>query len=169
VFRDFSLETYDVVWDMDNDNVNDRENLVSFDYIYKLPKVYYPTVKFPELSDFMYTFPVRVEQSDVPICEIIIIPFEKTKYKIQTNFIDGSVSNVSSYNYTILESASKKVIDTIKKDTRDIDYVFPERGSYVVLLDFITVDGKRGHCESEILQLAQETIEVSYTLRQKLP
>jgi hypothetical protein len=79
------------------------------------------------MSEYLYTFPVRVEQSDVPICEIVLTPFERTKYKIQTNFIDGSISNVSSYNYTILESSSKKVVATVKKDTRDIDYVFPER------------------------------------------
>ena len=46
VFRDFALKTYEVVRDMDGDEVNDRENMTTFDYIYKVPKVYYPTVKF---------------------------------------------------------------------------------------------------------------------------
>jgi hypothetical protein len=170
IFRDFNLETYEVMWDMDNDSINDRENLATFDYIYKLPKVYYPAVKFPGISeDVIYTFPVRVEQSDVPVCEITFTPFEKTKYKIQTIFLDGIVSNISSYNYTILDASTKKVVDTIKRDTRDIDYLFPEKGNYLVVLDFITVDGKRGQCESDILQLDKETIDVTYTLKHKLP
>ena len=120
------------------------------------------------MSDYLYTFPVRIEQSDVPVCEITFTLFEKSKYKIQTNFIDGSVSNISSYSYTILNS-NKKVIDTIKKDTRDLDYVFPEKGSYLVLLDFVTVDGKRGKCESDLLELKKEDIEVTAILRNKLP
>lgn len=176
IFRDFGLETYNVIWDMDGDNINDRENMVRFDYIYKLPKVYYPNVKFPDLSvkfpdlvDFIYTFPVRVEPSDVPICDISLQQFENSKYKIQTNFLDGSASSISSYSYSIVDTATNKTIDTIKQNTRELDYTFPEKGSYLVLLDFITVDGKRGACESDTLQLAKEALEVSYTLRQKFP
>ena len=170
VFRDFNLLNYDMLWDMNSDDVNDWVGGNKFDYIFKLPQVYYPTVTFPELSNFVYTFPVRVEPSDVPICEITFRKFEdeQSKYKIQTNFIDGSVSNVSSYSYTILDSG-RKIIDTIKKDTRDLDYLFPEKGNFLVLLDFITIDGKRGQCESDILQLKREDIEVTAIVRNRLP
>jgi hypothetical protein len=47
VFRDFNLPTYEVLRDMDGDDAHDRENMTRFDYIYKIPRVYYPTVKFP--------------------------------------------------------------------------------------------------------------------------
>ena len=169
IFRDFGLEGYNVIRDMDGDNVNDRENMVRFDYIYKLPKKYYPTVKFPDLSNRVYAFPVRVEQPDVPICDIVLRNFEKSRYKIQTNFLDGSASNIASYSYVILDSTTKKTIDTVNQNSRELDYTFPEKGSYIVLLNFITIDGKRGSCESDTLQLAQETIDVKYALKQRLP
>lgn len=168
VFRDFGLQNYNVLWDMDGDDSYDRENLVTFDYIYKLPKVYYPNVKFPDLSEVVYAFPVRVEQSDVPICDITLQHFEQSKYKIQTNFLDGSASSISSYSYNIIDTATNKSIEAIKKNTREIDYVFPEKGNYIVALEFITVDGKKGYCESDTLQLAKENLEVKYVLRQKL-
>ncbi|MDR3168380.1 MAG: hypothetical protein LBU27_01050 [Candidatus Peribacteria bacterium] len=169
IFRDFGLKEYQVVRDMDNDDVNDREQLVSFDYIYKTPKVYTPTVKFPGLVNFVYSFPVRVEQSDVPICEINLANFSQTKYKIQTNFLDGSVSNIAGYTYHIFDALTNKEIATLKQSAREVDYTFPEKGSYLVSLDFITVDGKRGTCESELLQLAKEDITVRYVIKQKLP
>jgi hypothetical protein len=59
-----------VIWDMDEDLQTDRENQENFDYTYLVAKVYYPSFKFPDLSDFIYTFPVRVDQSDIPICYI---------------------------------------------------------------------------------------------------
>ncbi|MDR2190726.1 MAG: hypothetical protein LBP53_06175 [Candidatus Peribacteria bacterium] len=167
IFRDFNVPEYHVVWDMDGDNTYEREDMVRFDYTYKLPKVYYPTVKFPDISDFVYSFPLRVEQSDVPICEIILLNFEKTKYKIQTNFLAGSVSSVANYSYSIIDTATNTTIATLKEKSRDIDYTFPEVGNYLVGLDFITVDGKRGRCESEPLQLAKESLNVKYTLKQK--
>jgi hypothetical protein len=61
---------------MDGDFVSDRINQSNFDYLYKMPQVYYVTYKFPEIKDDVrYRFPVRVEQSDVPICEVNIDRF----------------------------------------------------------------------------------------------
>jgi hypothetical protein len=64
-----------VVRYLNDDKIADRENQTIFDYSYKIPQVYYPSVKFPDLSDFLYTFPVRVEQSDRPVCEIFVENF----------------------------------------------------------------------------------------------
>jgi hypothetical protein len=167
IFRDFNLKEYKVLRDMEEKEMIDRENLVVFDYIYKLPKVYYPTVKFPELGDFIYQFPVRVEQSDVPICDIVLSKFSGTKYKIQTTFLDGSASHISSYNYSIIDQASKKALETFKQTTRELDYTFPNQGSYVVALDFITIDGKKGNCESDTLVIAEQTLDINYRIKQK--
>ncbi|MDR2540419.1 MAG: hypothetical protein LBD11_01205 [Candidatus Peribacteria bacterium] len=167
VFRSFGLPDYQIVRDMDGDNVNDRET-PQFDYIYKKAQVYHPTVKFPGLSDFFYSFPVRVEPSDVPICEIVLSNFSQTKYKIQTNFLEGSVSTIAGYTYRIIDTSTQKELTTLKNSTREVDYTFPEKGNYLVLLDFITVDGKRGACESDVLQLAKEEITAKYVIRQKL-
>ena len=61
---------------MDGDFVSDRINQSNFDYSYKMPQVYYVTYKFPEIKDNVrYRFPVRVEQSDVPVCEVNVEKF----------------------------------------------------------------------------------------------
>jgi hypothetical protein len=65
-----------VEWDMDGDFTSDRINQVNFDYSYKMPKVYYVTYKFPEImDDVWYRFPVRVEQSDRPVCGVEVERF----------------------------------------------------------------------------------------------
>jgi hypothetical protein len=41
-----------------------------------VPQVYYIGYKFPEIyDDLWYRFPVRVEQSDVPVCEVNLEKF----------------------------------------------------------------------------------------------
>ncbi len=171
-FRDLRLENYEITRDMNNDNIIDRENMTTFDYIYKAPKVYHATFKIPWLDkeNFVYSFPLRVEPSDVPICEVEMIPFpsKKTTYKMQTNILDGNLSSISSYHFQVLDIANNKIIKNETSTTRDMDFTFPERGAFLVMVSFITIDGKKGGCESETLQLAQEIITANYSLKQKL-
>jgi hypothetical protein len=61
---------------MNEDLYTDRTDQVNFYFSYYVPKVYYPSYKFPDLGDFIYTFPVRVEQSDRPVCKIELSPYE---------------------------------------------------------------------------------------------
>jgi len=166
IFKDFNLQDYKVERDFDGDGTIDREN-VTFDYTFKRPKVYYPTFQFPELSNFVYSFPIRVEQWDIPICDIKLINLEKTKYKIQTEFLNGSVSSIANYSYAVLDSKSKEKIYTNKDKTLDFFYTFPEIWNYYVMLDFVTVDGKEGSCESDPIQLQTEklTFEPKFTHR----
>lgn len=163
VFRDYKLNNYLVSRDMDENETIDRQDMTIFDFTYNLPKVYRPTVKFPELWDFVYSFPIRVEPSDVPICEVQLLNFEKTRYKIQINILDWATSSISSYSYNILNTSTNQTVQTNKSSTRERDYTFPEVGSYLVYVDFITIDGKKWACESEILNFAKETITTDYT------
>ena len=175
VFHDLRIENTDVVWDWDGGREGswgvegDRVNQEVFDYTYKTPKVYHPVIKLPGLEDVYYTFPVRVNQSDVPICEISVENFPgTTKYKIFTDFLDSSsVSTISSYNYTIKNSSTKTVIDTIKDSTQEVNYQFPEKWNYIVMLDYVTIDGKQWQCESDIITLEKETFDVQYSLLSK--
>ena len=99
IFRDFGLGKYNVVWDLDEDLNTDRTNQVNFDYYYLIPQVYYPSYKFPDLSDFIYSFPVRVEQSDRPVCYISLEKYTQL-------WIEGGISN---YDYLIiLNSAAER-------------------------------------------------------------
>ena len=167
IFRDFGLWTYEIEWDMDGDFVSDRSNQVSFDYSYKVPKVYYVTYKIPWLSDNVwYRFPVRVEQSDRPICGIEVTNFPwTTKYQISTDFVDASsVATISSYRYTIQNVATKKTLEVLKDYPQEFSYTFPEEWSYVVILDYTTIDNKQWQCESDTIQLKKETFRVEYLL-----
>ena len=170
VFRDFSLWAYEVERDMDWDFENDRTNQVNFDYSYKVPKVYYVTYKFPGLSDDVwYRFPVRVEQSDRPVCGIEVERFVWTKkYQIVTDFIDASsAATIASYNYTIWNRTTNKAQDILRNESQSIVYEFPEKWNFVVILDYVTVDWKQWQCESDLIQMEKEKFNVSYTLLTK--
>lgn len=169
VFRDFGLGSYNVMRDLDRDNYTDRENQVSFDYKYLVPQVYYPAVKFSDLSDFIYVFPVRVEQSDVPVCDIKLenLPWT-TKYSIYTDFVDkSSESTIKSYSYNIVNSSTNGIYDALRDKWQNFTYTFPEKWAYKVVLNFITIDDKQWKCESDVIQLQKETFNVQYTLLSK--
>lgn len=166
VFRDFNLNSYNVEWDLDGDREIDRDNQVAFDYVYKVPQVYRPSVKFPDLWDFVYTFPVRVEQSDRPVCWINVYrDWASTKYQISTEFVDpADASKISSYNYTIKNKSTNKVHEILKDESQEFIYTFPEKWNYVVVLDYVTIDGKQWWCDSEDIQLKKETFDIQYVL-----
>jgi len=71
VFSNFSLPDYSVIWDVNGDGETDKQNTATFTYVYKEAKLYDVNVRFPGLNNYLYTFPVRIEQSDVPVCEIL--------------------------------------------------------------------------------------------------
>ena len=179
IFRDFKLTWYNVIWDMDWDKKTDRENQVTFNYSYKRPQVYYPSVKFLDLAakyplvtsefGFIYTFPVRVEQSDNPVCEVIVTDFQwTTKYQISTDFVDASsAATISSYRYTIQNVWTKKTIEVLEDYPQEFSYTFPEEWNYVVILDYVTVDKKQWQCESDVVQMGKEKFNISYTLLSK--
>ena len=167
VFRDFKTEWYEVEWDMDWDFTWDRVNQANFDYSYNIPKIYYVSYKFPELSDdTWYRFPVRVEPSDIPVCLVKVENFPwTTKYHIMSDFIDpADATKISSYNYTIRNVWGKKTHDIKKNESQEINYEFPEQWTYVVILDYVTVDGRQWWCESEPIQMKKESFDIQYAL-----
>ncbi len=167
VFRDFRTEWYEVEWDMDGDFTWDRINQANFDYSYNIPKIYYVSYKFPELSDdTRYRFPVRVEPSDIPVCIVKTENFPwTTKYHIMSDFIDpADATKISSYNYTIRNVWGKKTHDIKKNESQEINYEFPEQWTYVVILDYVTVDGRQWWCESEPIQMKKESFDIQYAL-----
>ena len=167
VFRDFKTNGYEVEWDMDWDFTWDRVNQTNFDYSYNIPKIYYVTYKFPELSDeTWYRFPVRVEPSNLPVCVISTTNFSwTTKYNIFSDFIDpADAAKISSYNYTIRNVWTKKIHEVIKDQPQEINYTFPEQWTYVVVLDYVTVDGRQWWCESNPIYMRKETFDVQYAI-----
>ena len=170
IFSEFKLGTYNVVWDMDGDKNTDRENMVTFDYSYREPKVYYASVKFPDLVNYIYSFPVRIIPSDRPVCYFDLKSDWKTRYEINTKFVDpADAAKISSYNYTIRNVWNNAVLEVLKDAPQDINYTFPEQWNYVVHLDYILIDGRAWQCESDTIQMKKERFNVSYTMLGKDP
>lgn len=169
VFRDFWLSSYKVKWDMDWDWVNERENQVSFDYNYRVPRVYYPRITFDDLWEFVYSFPVRVEQSEIPVCRVELENIPSTsKYTIRTEFADvSSASIIDRYNYRIINSSTNKEIERLNDDSQERVYEFPEKWRYKVVLDYVTIDWKNWWCESDDVNMKKESFDIKYTLMQK--
>ena len=168
VFSDFGLQTYDSEWDMDWDFTGDRVNQTKFDFTYRIPQVYYVTYKISWLNNGLrYRFPVRVEQSDRPVCSIKVEEFRwTTKYKISSEFVDPADAwKISSYNYTIINSLWKKEVYQVLKDQpQEFNYTFPDKWSYQVILDYVTIDWKQWQCESETIALKKETFDIQYSI-----
>ena len=166
VFVDFKKPYYNIIADLDGDRQTDRENQIMFDYSYKIPQVYHAYFKFPDVGDFIYTFPVRVIPSDLPVCWINVVNFSWTsKYSISTEFVDpADAAKISSYQYTILDKSTNKAHEVLKDYSQEFNYTFPEKWNYVVVLDYLTVDGKQWQCDSDLIQLKKETFDVQYVI-----
>jgi len=169
VFRDFGLKDYLVTWDFDGDGKAEKQNSASVTHIYNEAKVYNVFIRFPWLNDHIYTFPVRVEQSDVPICEVALTKWEDNQYTISTSFLEKNV-NISDYQFTILDRNNKdKIIDTIKNTNGSTNYTFPIAGNYSIQVKFLTEEDKQGMCESEDIQVWVSDFQVNYDMYFKSP
>ncbi|HCB51729.1 TPA: hypothetical protein DEP21_04145 [Patescibacteria group bacterium] len=70
----------------------------------------------------MYSFPVRVEQSDVPVCEVTTNSLGKNNYSFDISFLESTAS-VTDYQYTITSDGKK--ISTNKSKNSLFEYSFP--------------------------------------------
>lgn len=168
IFKDFSLNDYKVIWDVDWDWNADKSDDVSFTYVYKEARVYHVWIRFPDLNDYLYSFPIRVEQSDVPICEIQMNLVKWTEYNIKTNFIDSNVI-ISDYQFDIYDSQNIKVIDTIKNKNWYINYVLPSKWLYSFVVKFVTDEWKQWECESDDIEIWAMNFDIYYDLYYKSP
>jgi len=169
VFRDFSLSEYLVSWDFDGDGKADKQNVAIAGYIFNQAKVYNVYVRFPGLNDHIYTFPVRVEQSDVPICNISVEKGQENMYIIATNFLERNVQ-ISDYKFDILERNNKDaIVETIRNKNGTFNYAFPKAGNYAVQVTFLTDEGKQWRCESEDIQIGVSDFQISYDMYFKSP
>lgn len=169
VFRDFGLRDYLVTWDFDGDGKAEKQNVASATHIYNEAKVYNVFIRFPWLNDHIYTFPVRVEQSDVPICEVSLTKWEDNQYTIATSFLEKNVE-ITDYQFTILDrNNNDKIIDTIKNTNGSTNYTFPTAGNYSIQVNFLTEEDKQWICESEDVQVGVSDFQVNYDMYFKSP
>ena len=124
-FQDLQLTDYKIIRDLDGDGTPDQQNQANATFVYKEAKLYNVTVRFPLLNNYIYTFPIRVEQSDVPVCEINVQANTEAGYTFQTRFIDTQ-PKITDFQFDILDTKNKgAVIDTIKSSDPDFTYTFP--------------------------------------------
>jgi len=168
VFRDFNLTSYNIVWDVDWDWTVDKRDSVMLTHVYKQSRVYYVLVRFPWLNNYLYTFPIRIEQSDVPVCEVSMQLIKWTQYNIRANFLEPNVT-ISDYQFDIFDSDRSKVIDSIKNKRWYIDYTLPSKWNYSVIVKFITQEWKLWQCESDDIEIESLDFEILYDLYYKSP
>lgn len=169
VFSNFSLPDYSIIRDVNGDGETDKQNAANFTYVYKEAKLYNVNVRFPGLNNYLYTFPVRVEQSDVPVCEVLSTFVAWTDYSISTNFLYGNAL-ITQYAFSILDQKNKgAVLETVKNTDGILSYKFPGAGLYAVKVVFMTDEGKQGECESEDIQVGAADFDVLYNVNYKSP
>lgn len=169
VFRDLWLPDYRIVWDVDGDGKNDGENVSDITRIYNQPQLYNVVVRFPGVNTFAYTFPLRIEQPNVPICILTATQLQWTSYRIQAD-LTGRVARIDGYDFSIIDvSNGRAVVWSEKSVTNAVDYVFPGQGTYAVKLDFITSDGRQGSCESQNIAVGQADFAIQYDILYKSP
>lgn len=124
VFKDLGLNDYKIIRDFNGDGEQDKQNTSATTFVYNEAKLYNVYVRFPNLNNYIYTFPIRVEQSDVPVCEILVTQTEGKNYAVTTNFFDKTV-NITNYQFDVLDRNNKdKVIDTIRNSNGIFSYQF---------------------------------------------
>jgi hypothetical protein len=162
IFKDLGLSDYNIIWDFDGDGTPDKQNNVSTTFVYNEAKLYNVFVRFPALNEYIYTFPVRVEQSDVPVCEVIVTKGEGKNYTVTTNFFDKTI-NITTYQFDVFDRNKKDVsIDTIKNNNGTFSYQFNSAGLYAIQNTFITEDDKQGQCESDDVQIGVSDFQINY-------
>lgn len=169
VFRDLGLSDYKIIWDFNGDGTQDKQNNVSSTFVYNEAKLYNVYVRFPGLNNYIYTFPIRVEQSDVPVCEVIITQAQGKEYTVTTNFFDKTVKIVS-YQFDVLDrNDNDKIMDTIKNNNGLFSYQFPGAGTYAIQNTFLTDGDKQGQCESDDIQIGISDFQIDYDIYFKSP
>ena len=168
VFVDLGLGEYRITWDANWDGEVDREDNSSYTHVYNQARVYNVNIRFPWLNNALYTFPLRVEQSDVPVCEVVVQQVQGTNYSFQVNFLDNVVP-ISAYGYTIKDRVNKNDITTINKQTSTTTYDFPWAWMYAVKVDFVTQEGKQWSCESADFSVWAADFTIDYTWFYKNP
>lgn len=162
IFKDLGISDYKIIRDFNGDGEQDKQNAVDTTYVYNEAKLYNIYVRFPTLNDYIYTFPIRVEQSDVPVCEINISKGDGKNYVIATNFFDKTVK-ITNYQFDILDRNNKdKIIKTIKNTDGTFSYQFPGAWLYAVQNTFLTEDDKQGQCESDDIQVGVSDFQINY-------
>lgn len=100
------MSDYKIIWDFNSDGEPDKQNVINTTYVYNEAKLYNIYIRFPELNNYIYTFPLRIEPSDVPVCQIGVNKSDGKNYLIETSFFEKNVQIVD-YQFDIVDRKNK--------------------------------------------------------------
>lgn len=163
IFKDLDLKTYDITRDADADWVTDKSNYVSYTHVYSKYGVYHVNVRLPGVNNYIYTFPIRIEQSDVPVAEISYSMVNTTTYDITATF-PWEDPDIASYSFSIINKSNNNTIDVKESKTPNITYTFPWDGVYAIQLNFVTQEGKQWSAESDNIEIGGSKYQVLYEI-----
>ena len=174
VFQAFSLTSYNIEWDGDNDGTIDKLSETKYRHTYDTSKVYYPKIRFPDLKyldgewGIWYSFPLRITQSWTPVCKINTTQKQAQDYDIEGYFLDGTERSVVDHSFVIKDKLSNnKVIDQISEGEYAISYRFPGQWTYIVEMNFVTDDGQKWSCSQEVKLSWKAEYAVQYEFSQQ--
>lgn len=120
------------------------------------------------MGEYVYELPVRVAQSDVPICQLQTEQLQESNYQFSVLCDDPSMP-IAEYSLRILSYPSDEVVYETKSSRPSFNYSFDQAGQYVFHLDYITREGERGSYESVVMDIGGVMHEVIYSLSYTTP
>lgn len=172
IFRDLKLSNYRISRDGNGDGGEDKFDDTNFSYTYDQAKVFYPTFSLPDVSgEMLYSFPLRIEKSLIPVCKIDLTQEKVNQYLIEGFFYDDAERFVADHSFSFIDKVSGKVFDVIQdKDTGlSFPYIFPGEGVYTVKMNFTTHEGQQSSCEVDTTLIGKAGFSFDFQLSQKKP
>ncbi|HRU50134.1 MAG TPA: hypothetical protein P5155_01380 [Candidatus Absconditabacterales bacterium] len=168
IFREFQLSDYNIQLDVDGDGAFDKTGLTYYTHIYTGAGVIHFGFNIPSLNNYTYSFPIRIEQSDVPVAYVDFAELDKGKYNISAQFY-GVSPTVSEYKFNIINKQTNSLIESVSSQNPTIQYTFPGNGLYSVQVVFVTTDGKQGLAESQNIDVGGSYFQIYYDILAKTP
>jgi hypothetical protein len=122
LISDLQLPTNDITWDIDNDGVFERTEDVVFSENFILSKLH--TINYTiGTSPYTYTFDLRVQQSDVPICMVDVESTTSKSYDFIVSFVETN-AEISQYGFEIINTNNNQIEDRRQSTIGSLSYDF---------------------------------------------
>ena len=166
VFESLSLKWYKIARDFQWDGIWDKQDLSQYDEWYNQEGVTNVFVQFPENSEYVYSFPIRIEQPEVPILKIETKQLDGNKYLISTEMISNEWI-ISNYLFEIWDTSTNRQISSERTSKSSLTYTFPGEWSYMIKVTYITDDEKKATIESDIIEIGKSDFNIYYSVQVK--
>ncbi len=152
--------------DLDGDGTQDAQNNLRPSFQYNESKLYTVTYTLWN-SRQIFSFPLRINQSDIPTCSITGSLGDDNEYNF-TAILNGASIVAKDYRRDVIDADTNSIIESIKKRTGNLTYQF-KPGSYIVKNTFLNEDNKEGFCESEVITVWSSAIDAQTQISYKTP